>query len=416
MTQPALNFFRRRAIAAAIQAVAGTPETVNPATHGFRMYDGRSGIEVDENPDNPDRPFFSGEDFAASNERAFVEGEIRLIPPSAPGDPTNGIPEVDVVLRAAGMARTLNAGARTTRYTPISQDFKMVTAHWWQSGLFKEIFDARGLLNEIMLEIDRRARATARLQGYIDDLEEDDVEAVTVPSSVGPVMSAANSRQRLRVDGGTWLHVWSKMLGIQPNGQLQSDQYTEKRENSIDDRVAAWTSTIARTALADFNPRNVRLNGNIIEIQTRLYSSNGLYVELGIRGKVRTYAEAEIGAQKFGWELGGPCLPTSSGNDEFYIEFGDSVFAINGTLDDGVESTPYDAGGVLTLSGEYEGPVTYDISAGTLPTGLTLNGATGLPEGTPTAAGTYTFTIRATDSTAGTPKVATKEFEVEITA
>ena len=45
-------------------------------------------------------------------------------------------------------------------------------------------------------------------------------------------------------------------------------------------------------------------------------------------------------------------------------------------------------------------PYTYDIQAGALPAGLTLNSATGVLSGTPTAAGTFNFTVRANDANA----------------
>jgi hypothetical protein len=43
-------------------------------------------------------------------------------------------------------------------------------------------------------------------------------------------------------------------------------------------------------------------------------------------------------------------------------------------------------------------PYTYTLSAGSLPPGLTLNPATGVISGTPTTAGTYSFTLTATDA------------------
>ena len=43
-------------------------------------------------------------------------------------------------------------------------------------------------------------------------------------------------------------------------------------------------------------------------------------------------------------------------------------------------------------------PITWSVSAGSLPTGMGLNSSTGAYTGTPTVAGTYTFTIRATNA------------------
>jgi len=45
------------------------------------------------------------------------------------------------------------------------------------------------------------------------------------------------------------------------------------------------------------------------------------------------------------------------------------------------------------------GAITWTVSAGALPGGLTLNGTTGAITGTPSTPGTFTFTVQATDST-----------------
>jgi len=52
---------------------------------------------------------------------------------------------------------------------------------------------------------------------------------------------------------------------------------------------------------------------------------------------------------------------------------------------------------VITASGG-TGPYTYAVTSGTLPGGLSLNSASGVMAGAPTTAGTFTFTITATDS------------------
>ena len=58
-------------------------------------------------------------------------------------------------------------------------------------------------------------------------------------------------------------------------------------------------------------------------------------------------------------------------------------------------------------------PYTWSVSAGTLPAGITLNASTGVLAGTPTAAGTSSFTIKVTDAASQT---ATEPTSITITA
>jgi hypothetical protein len=75
-----------------------------------------------------------------------------------------------------------------------------------------------------------------------------------------------------------------------------------------------------------------------------------------------------------------------------------------GALTAGVHSSVY-AGETIEATGG-DGAVSYSIVAGALPSGLTLHSATGVIEGTPSAAGTFNFSIKATFASGGSKTVA----------
>jgi len=61
-------------------------------------------------------------------------------------------------------------------------------------------------------------------------------------------------------------------------------------------------------------------------------------------------------------------------------------------------------------------PYTYAVSAGALPAGISLDGATGTLSGTPTAVGDFAFTVTATDSTTGTAGQDSRSYALAVAA
>jgi len=108
-------------------------------------------------------------------------------------------------------------------------------------------------------------------------------------------------------------------------------------------------------------------------------------------------------------------MPTASGSFNFTVQAADAhaftgtqgyTLAVSSptlvlnlaTLPNPVAETPYSAS--IVASGG-TAPYTYSVSSGALPAGLSLNTATGVLSGSATAAGVFTFSLRATDSSTG---------------
>ena len=66
----------------------------------------------------------------------------------------------------------------------------------------------------------------------------------------------------------------------------------------------------------------------------------------------------------------------------------------SGALTGGTTNVAY----TYTLSATGDGTITYSVTSGTLPTGLSLNSSTGVISGTPTLVATSNFTVTASDS------------------
>lgn len=125
--------------------------------------------------------------------------------------------------------------------------------------------------------------------------------------------------------------------------------------------------------------------------------------------------------------------PTAAGTSTFTIKVTDSsnagpLSATSGSLTIKVNLTTAPSITTASLPGGTVGtaynqtvsatvglsPLTFTISAGALPGGLSIGATSGAITGTPTTAGTYTFTVKATDSSMPTAQTATKQLSIVV--
>lgn len=413
MAQPDLRRFDQRGIligAAGVALVAGDD--------GLLLLDGSAETNADRIERNIDTPYLGAKPGSMKNHRATISGNIELTPPTVPGHATNGVASTKRALLCCGIAQTLTALSRVTRYTPISDSLPLSDALWYHAGQFLDVQDIAGDLSELKMEIGERFSAKVSYEGTYAALAETALPTIDLTEFPEPTVATYDNSTLILNSLGdaaiTDLHLRAKKLQASFGNTKGVKEYTEFKKGSITKRDGTFTMLIAVTALGDFNPDAIKRSREYITAEWMTREADGRYSLLGIRGQIDSWKKADIDGDD-GFEISGPCVPSSSGNDEIWIEYGDNTFGLNGTLSAGVDTVPYVANG-LSASGEYVGALTWTVSTGTLPTGLSIAAGTGIISGTPTGgAGISSFTITATDSTPGTPLTASLATSITIT-
>lgn len=321
MAQPNLEQFKKRGVAIKIETTIGVDAVPTTAANGVLLMNGSSGTEIDKIDRPVDRPFLGGTPFVVGNKRAFIEGDFELYPPLTPGAATTSSADCEVLLLPAGMTVVKDNVLKTTKYNPVSAAIASATAYWYHAGTHKKVLGARNNLTGLELAVGERFKGKVRLQGDYTTVSEVALPTITLPSTVPTTARASNTTTNVSVGGGADVLVWGKSLSVDVGNTLADKEYTSHKEGGITERAPTFTLKLAKTALTDFNPWTVRDAASVFAVKLRLTEADGRYSELAVKGQIETINEVEIDGD-YGWELSGPCVPSSTGGDEFYILFG----------------------------------------------------------------------------------------------
>lgn len=326
MAEPSIEYFDQRAVLVKLEAVADTDPVLAPATDGFLFYDGSCGTEFDKVEKNPDRPFWGGKPFKVANKRAFIEGSFDLFPPATPG--TTGA-LCKPLLLPAGFAEVLTPGSKLARYNPISLAIPAAWSRFYQGGEILNLQSARHTLSAVRMAIGEGMSAKLRMQGVYTTVPEGAAPAVPTDDAQSTVATWDNSVAFLSYAAGsvTDLVLRCKSLEWDSGSDLATTEFTGKRISGHKGRTPTAKCLLLRPKDSDLNLHAVRDANGIIDLRFRTYESTtkvGLYSEHGVRMQIDSINRQDIDGY-FGYEISGPCVPSSSGGDELFIAFGDTT-------------------------------------------------------------------------------------------
>ncbi len=327
MAQPALQYFRLRGLLAKVETTEGTDAEPTTADNGMIILDGSMSTAVEIYERAVDKPHLGHDAFLTGKKSATVQGTIDLVPPATPGQTSTGNSHVEALILPCAHGVTKSSGSKTTTYAPISDAVPSATMYWYHAGTLMKILGSRGVMSGLMLEVGQGFRATVALTGEYDEVEEVSMPSITVPT-INPVPVRHNNSLATITSpiGGSPLTVWAKMLSVDTGVEVDTTEYTSVRFTRQPVRRATFTMRIARTSLADFNAWGVRDSNGIVRLTLRVYEegTEGLYSELSVRGQIENVVDADVQGDR-GIEITGRCIPSSAGNDEYYIRFGDTT-------------------------------------------------------------------------------------------
>lgn len=266
--------------------------------------------------------------------------------------------------------------------------------------------------------------------------------ALAISGSYSPnaMVTRAYSSGGVTASGGTAPYTYSVFSGSLPSGlSLNSStgaitgtptlQGTASFVIRVTDNLGATANT---GSLSIIVAANLTLTGttSAVAMRTRTYSSTNLAVSGGTAPYTLSVASGSLPAGVFintlvTGNING--TPTVVGTASFIVRATDAngftadsgaqsiVVAENlaaaGTVSSVAMATRAYSSSAITSAGG-TAPISWSVSSGALPTGITINASTGVVSGTPTDVGTFNFVARATDTNGFTADSASQSLVV----
>ena len=259
-------------------------------------------------------------------------------------------------------------------------------------------------------------------------------------TSLPDITSGTPYSKQLQASGGTPPYSWSEIsrspypgfaegIGLDANGLFSGDTYVDPGDGAIQVRVtdsavppATSTQTFSWSIkagelelLTAYLPEGEAGESYWGYISYRLGTSplqspwtisgdlpDGIVLGYEASNYQLTFSgvPAESGVFNFTVTIYDSSVPQKTRSDAYAITINPSALAITtASLPEGQVGQNYNQ--TVTATGGMT-PYTWSVSAGTLPDGLNINASTGAISGTPSAAGTFPFTVQVAD--AGAPQ------------
>jgi hypothetical protein len=264
------------------------------------------------------------------------------------------------------------------------------------------------------------------------------IVTATLPS--GTVQSTYSAN--LQASGGTTPYTWSVTVGALPTGLTLNAATGQISGAPTTSGTSAFTVTVTDSATPTAQTKSKQFSilvNPVLSVSTASLPSGTVGTAYSQQlqssgGTAPIMWSVTLGTLPAGLTLNGGTgvisgTPTTPGTFNFTVQAADTstpqqtatkalsiivnpapLAITTTTLPNGTVTVAYNA--TLQSSGG-TAPITWSVT-GTLPAGLSLNANTGAITGTPTTAGTSSFTVKATDSTTPTAQTATQALSITV--